>query len=333
MATPLAQTVSFCAGLVISLSALNGGLDYEVRHATRGDAGKVSQVMLHAVDAELVIFGASNAETGISPAVLTAETGRTAYNLAVDGTSVEQYDALLREYLTYGRRGSLVILVMSAFALQSHSAPTAPGEYYPHIYNPFVYESMARFDSTDAWRARYVPFYRFALYDDKYYKAALLSLIESPPVATVLPRLTELAIGFGGGPSRGNDRGFVPHATEWGNGHDLGQRMASCSVDEPVVELFRALIAEIRRFGHHTVVVFPPIEAEGATQIDCLPMLPPVFESLAGAGDSYLDYHEHAMGTDRRYFYNYTHLNADGAEVFSTILGKDISRTLNDERP
>ena len=38
------------------------------------------------------------------------------------------------------------------------------------------------------------------------------------------------------------------------------------------------------------------------------------------------------MGNDHRYFYNYTHLNADGAEFFSSILGKDLARILVEER-
>jgi hypothetical protein len=331
MTTPVLQAVSFSAGLVVFLSALNGGLDYEVCHARLGDAGKVSQVMLHAVDADLIVFGASNAETGVSPAVLTRETGRTAYNLAVDGTSIEQYGALIREYLTYGRRSSLVIMVVSAFAFESHAAPTAPGEYYPHISNPFIYEAMARFDASDAWRARYVPFYRFVLYDDKYYKAALASLLGSPAVSTIAPRLAALATRVGGAPDE-SDHGFIAHAAHWGDWHDLGH-MAECNVDPPVVALTRALIAEVAGLGHRTVVVFPPIEIEGIPKINCLPILSPVFAVLAEAGGLYLDYHQHAMSRDQRYFYNYTHLNAEGAEVFSTMLGKDLSRILEDERP
>jgi hypothetical protein len=39
------------------------------------------------------------------------------------------------------------------------------------------------------------------------------------------------------------------------------------------------------------------------------------------------------MGPDHRYFYNYTHLNAEGADVFSTMLGRDLRRLLGSADP
>jgi hypothetical protein len=64
-----------------------------------------------------------------------------------------------------------------------------------------------------------------------------------------------------------------------------------------------------------------------------LPQLPALFASLATPGNAYFDYHRHAMGSDNRYFYNYTHLNAEGAEQFSVMLSKDLTKFMAEARP
>jgi hypothetical protein len=316
----------FSAGLLAVLGTLNGTLEYGARHVTAGDAGKISQVMLHAAgaDADLVIFGASNAESGISPAVLQRVTGRTAVNLALDGTRVQQYGALVREYLRYGRRDATVVFAVNAFSFQVADLPTSPSWYYPHIDNPFVYEAMASFDPVLAWRARYVPFYGFVLHDHTYYKNAVLGL----------------SAALRGGAL---DSGFTPRAMSWSEpvrtGHDGGTPPKPPApptpyhvhIDEPLVALYRSLIAAVDASGRGVLVVFPPITTES------LPLLLGLEAVLAElsrlAGGRYLDYHLSPMGGDHRYFYNFTHLNADGAEIFSTLLGRDLRSLLGGAGP
>jgi hypothetical protein len=308
------RAILFSGGLLAVLGALSGTLEYGARHVATGDAGKISQVMLHAAsaDAELVIFGASNAETGISPAVLEKLTGRTAVNLAVDGTTTQQYGALVREYLRYGRRDATVILALSPFAFEPPPLPTSPSFYYPHIDNPFVYEAMAPFDPVIAWRARYVPFYGFVLHDHTYYKNAALGLAAALHGSAL-------------------DGGFTPKAMRWS---DVAAQMAPRPVHvvERMVGLLRSLIAAIDASGRRVLLVFPPVTTDG------IPLLPGVeavgaeFSGLAG-GERYLDYHRSPMSDDHRYFYNFTHLNAEGAEVFSTMLGRDLRRLLGGDGP
>lgn len=318
MLTPreVARAAAFTAGLVAVLGGLRGGLGYGARHVRRGDAGKISRVMGHAADPELAIFGASNAESGISPALLERATGRTAENLAVDGTGVAQYGALVRELLRYGRPGAHVILVMSPFALAAPALPTAPSWYYPHIGNPFVYEAMARFDATTAWRARHVPFYDFVVYDHTYYRNAVEGL----------------RAAFGA-PLDDPDRGFTPRGLRWDERLDAaGQRPFPCVIEAETVAVYRSLLAAIEASGRKAFVVFPPVQADAIRLLPGMEELVGIFASFA-PGDHYLDYHRDPMGTERRYFYNHTHLNVEGAERFSTMLGSDLDRVLRSEAP
>lgn len=305
------RAILFSGGLLAFLGALDGTLDYGARHVAAGDAGKISQVMLHAAgaDAGLVIFGASNAESGVSPVVLAEVTGRTAVNLALDGTGVQQYGALVREYLRYGRRDATVVLAMNPFSFEVPDLPTSPSWYYPHIDDPFVYEAMAAFDPSLAWRARNVPFYRFVLYDHTYYKSAALGLAAA---------LRGSAL----------DSGFTPRAEHWSESQSTVRRApVPVRIEARSIALVRSLIAAIDASGRGVVVVFPPIAADGLPLIPGADTVGAELSRLAGS-DRYLDYHRDPMSDDHRYFYNFTHLNAEGAARFSTMLGSDLRRLL-----
>jgi hypothetical protein len=308
------RAILFTGGLLAVLGGLSATLDHGARHAVAGDAGKISQVMLHVAgaDAELVVFGSSNAETGISPAVLEMTTGRTAVNLALDGTSPQQYAAVAREYLRYGRPDATVILTLTAFSLQTPELPTAPSSYYPHLANRFVYEAMAPFDPVVAWRALHVPFYGFVLHDHTYYKNALMGLVATRSGAVM-------------------DSGFTPMSTTWDEWHATNQTGAlACRVDEPTLALFSSLLAAIEASGRGVVLVFPPVTAEA---IDALSGIEVASAAISRLHARYLDYHHDPMGGDHRWFYNHTHLNAAGAARFSAMLGRDLRRILDPSTP
>jgi hypothetical protein len=95
-----------------------------------------------------------------------------------------------------------------------------------------------------------------------------------------------------------------------------------------MVAILGSLIAAIDASGQRVLVVFPPVTTEG---IALLPGIEDVGAELSRlAGDRYLDYHRCSMSDDHRYFYNFTHLAAEGAEVFSTMLGRDLRRLLGE---
>lgn len=313
---PLRHALAFTAGLVALLGGLSATLRWGARHATAGDAGKISQVVAHRIDVDLAVFGASNAETGISPAVLERETGKSAYNLALDGTGIEQFGALVRELSRYARPNATVILAVSAFALMNHDLPTSPSRYYPHLDNALIYESMAAFDPALTWRIRYVPFYDFVAYDHGYYKTAVEGLVG----ATRGSRLPD-------------DKGFTPQKMAWVERAGGATKKFDCTVDSRIVAMYRSVIAELESAGREVIIVFPPIQSEAPKGLAGLEVVGQAFASIAGTKHPYLDYRFHEMGREKRYFYNYTHLNAEGAEVFSTILGRDLAKILGSPRP
>jgi hypothetical protein len=128
-------------------------------------------------------------------------------------------------------------------------------------------------------------------------------------------------------------RGWVRHLERWGDFHDLTGALPRCDIDPAVVSLYRSLVGEMNRAGHRVAVVFPPVHAVSLPQLNCVAQLPPIFASLAPPGNTYLDYHRHPMGSEDRYFYNKTHLNAEGAEAFTALLGKDLVRFLGEQHP
>ena len=76
-------------------------LDFGVKSNTLDQTGKVNLVMKHDMDPNIVIFGSSVSEVGISPHIIEKITNRSCYNFSISGTRFKQYKCLIDEFNEY----------------------------------------------------------------------------------------------------------------------------------------------------------------------------------------------------------------------------------------
>lgn len=307
----LIRTLCFVLGIGLLLFTLNKVFIIGVQHAEHAQTGKVSLLMNHSIDPQVIIFGASNGETGIDPKMLQQQIGKTVFNLSLDGTSVRQFGDLVREFNDYSEHAETIVFALGPFAFQKETLPSSMNRYYAWVDNSHIRNNAFLNEVPEFRKLKYVPFYGFVLYDSDFYKSAVdgwSRMLHHP----VLPSTRE-------------HQGWKPMAIEWGENNSVtAVDNSTLSIDSSVVSDYKSLVVELNKKGRKVVFVLMPCQQEAMNHFMGYEQLRKTVKNLSVGPNQYIDLSVDSMSLDKKYFYNYTHLNVTGAEAFSRLLGKKM---------
>jgi hypothetical protein len=307
----LIHTLCFIVGLSLLLYALNKLLITGVQHAEHAQTGKISLLMNHSLDPQVMIFGASNGETGIDPLVLQQQTGKTVFNMSLDGTSIRQFGDLVKEFNDYSKNAGTIVFAIGPFAFQKEALPSSMNRYYAWIDNPYIRTNSFLNEVPEFRKLRYVPFYGFVLYDSDFYKSSVdgWSRILNHPVL---------------GSTKAH-QGWEPMAVQWGENNSVqAVETITLNVDSSVVSAYQSLVEKLNKKGRKAVFVLMPCHEEAMNHFVGYEKLRKAVYDLSATPNQYIDLSEDSISLDKKYFYNYTHLNVTGAEAFSKRLGEKM---------
>ena len=101
----------------------------------------------------------------------------------------------------------------------------------------------------------------------------------------------------------------------------------TADLDNASVELFRQYIQECKSMDINLILVYTPEYIEGQQFVTNRSEIMTLLKGIAQENNlPFLDYSDHYLSMDKKYFYNSMHLNATGAEEFSRILSHDIKQ-------
>jgi hypothetical protein len=301
--------------LMLILQLLIWGLDFGARADQTGQSGKINRLMAHEIDPDLVIFGASNAFVDFDPDIIQKETGLSVFNMGIDGTPFVQNQALIREFADYTKNCKYVVMAGSFISFKERAALKSPGKYYPHFHKPYVFNTFRKIDPDLSLKLRYVPFYKFVAYDEAFYKS----------VAKGYAQLAGMKVQD---PER---KGFLPKKEKWNKNLDqtfAEQEVETITFDPAILKDYRETLAELNEKGIKAFLLITPLQADGQTLFANLDALRDTFRSLAGTENVFIDYTTDEINRYKRYFYNYSHLNATGADTFSAMFARDLMDNL-----
>ena len=101
----------------------------------------------------------------------------------------------------------------------------------------------------------------------------------------------------------------------------------TADLDSASVELFRQYIQECKSLDINLILVYTPEYIEGQQFVTNRSEIMTLLKGIAQENNlPFLDYSDHYLSMDKKYFYNSMHLNATGAEIFTRILAHDIKQ-------
>ena len=103
------RIVLFFVLLIGVLFLLDAAINTGLRRLTTGPYGVTNRIVQGRVNAEILISGSSRAARHYDPRVIEAVTGRSAFNIGVNGARIDLQLALLKTYLNHNTKPALVI--------------------------------------------------------------------------------------------------------------------------------------------------------------------------------------------------------------------------------
>ena len=262
------------------------------------------------IDADLVVIGSSRAWCAYNTYILDSLLLSNSYNLGIDGHSLEMQ---LVRYETYRRFNPAPrMIVMNTDLISTFSIDSDP-QYEREQFFPFIMDRELVSRVMEKKRLtlldRYCPIVRYYGYREDI----------SNGIASFLGKKTFIDGGMHKG-YRGNSyrwQEFSPYS-------EIDVRHVQ--IDTSLVTMLDDFVAKTRAEGLLVVFVKSPIYSPYLDLFDDVDVFDSILATIADKyGIPVLDYSRIPLCQDNSYFYNASHLNKRGSEIFTRMLCGDLA--------
>ncbi len=261
------------------------------------------------INAEIVIYGSSRARVHIDPELLEKSFGLRAYNLGIDGHNFWLQYLRHKTLLKYNKKPKYIILSVDIWSLRNQEELFNSDQFLPYMLNNLDIKNFTAsykiFSSID---------YHFPLMRYFGNKNAFVQSFEN---TIFFPQTKPERI-----------KGFKAENRTWNA--DFSKAKAKmdtyeAKVDPKLIELFDNFLMECKQKDIKVILVYTPEYIEGQHFVKNRKYVINLFENYSEKHKiPFLDYSNNDICTKKKYFYNASHLNKIGAELFTNILINDL---------
>jgi hypothetical protein len=261
------------------------------------------------INSENLVYGSSRAWVGINPQILADTLQTTVYNLGIDGHNFWLQYLRHLEYLKNNKTPKQIILAVDFGSLQKRKDLYLNEQFLPYmLWNSNV--------------TKYTKSYIGYTYFDYY-----IPLIRYTGKPSVLKNaFTTIIKEKNSFPYR--IRGYKGVVKEWTNEFELVRtkiKNYAVEINAASVNLLNTFLADCKKNNIDVVLVYTPEYIEGQKFIKNRQEVIDIYRTYAKKYKfHFLDYSKNNINYDKQYFYNATHLNKSGCELFSQILAGDL---------
>ena len=300
----LYKIVLFVALIFLCAIGLDTFLSWRLRTNENRMYASWNQVYNSDIDYDLVINGSSRAWVQYNPMILDSILGINTFNLGMDGSSINRQ---IIKYKKYSELHTTPKYLIQNIDLGTMYATV--GYEYEQFFPYFFVDRdlMWDFDRYEhfSFAEKYIPAYRYMGYENVFLEAFFHD-------------------------NKGHyfefiKKGYYGISRQW-DGTALSKLDSiTCSCDTSALKLFTDFISEVTSEGTKVLFVYAPIYYQAREKMVNEREMFEMYESIANRFNiPILDYNDIPMCYDTTYFYNATHLNKIGAELFTTKLAHDI---------
>lgn len=243
---------------------------------------------------ELIINGSSRAWVQYDPRILDNVLKINTYNLGTDNGMINRQIIRYDKYCEFHKSPAFLIQNIDYFTMTSVYGYEVE-QFYPYFYDREFLHTLDKYEKF-SWQEKYIPMYRYIG------KSYLLR--------------------------KSNDnlyKGFEGRDMHWNDDALNAIESFYAKVDTTMQTEFRKFLSDIQSNGTKILFVYAPSYFKVLEKCENLDDMYDMYQAIADEfGISILDYSYDLMCYDTTYFYNGTHLNKKGAELFTTKLAHDI---------
>ncbi len=300
----------FLALVIVIAIAFDVAVSYGLRKSPKGHLDTFNTIMGDGLDYDLILMGNSRTSFHISPRILDSIMGCNSFNMGISGQAFDISELRYRIYTRKNPAPKYILLNIDAAELANGNPGYEMEQYFPYILDTILQGTKAL--DQMSWPMLHLPMWR---YIGKY-----------------------KYIGFGLGELFGiysyptlQYKGFTARDDKW-NGTTLNNLLTHNStlkvgkIEESTAKLFEKFIEERQAEGIKIAMVYTPIYYLVETNYE--DYYDTIMDYYYAISEKYnvpiLDYRTLPMCYDTTYFYEGSHINRLGTEIFSTQLAHDL---------
>lgn len=255
-------------------------------------------VMKGNVNADVLINGNSRAVFQYNPTIIDSILGVNSYNIGMDGGPANRHVRKYHLYRRYNRKPKLIIQNIDCLTLL-HTVGYSREQFFPYFWNYYMRKEFYASEPFSFWEKN-IPMYRYLDYDPK------LFFSNSPRKIT---------------------KGYQSQIARWDGEEYKKIDSITWVLNDTTAQMFKEYISNVRDEGIKVLFVYAPIYMGVTRKMTNLNQMYAFYQKIANQYDiPILDYTYMDICRDTTFFYNATHMNKLGAEIFSDSLACDIKR-------
>lgn len=300
------RLTSFIIPLLIIILVLDTLISYTLKRTKPANEIEIwNDIYRGKIDCEIAIYGSSRAWLHIDPEIIKDSLNMEAYNFGIDGHNFRLQYLRHIEYLRKNHKPAIILHSIDVFTLHKGVDLFNMEQFLPFmLWNKNIRQYTSSYNGFSSWDYS-VPLLRYS-------KAPVILLRSEKP-------------GFN------RNKGFKGQERVWDddlkNAKDLYNNYMA-PIDSAIFNLYNKFLYECASNEIEVVLVYTPEYIEGQVFVANRKIIINTFSQLAkDYGLLFLDYSNNEMCFDKKYFYNASHLNADGADMFTRILTYDLKES------
>lgn len=292
------------AGILLVLCCC---LDFFITNKLQHNSGKKygdwNNIIHTQLNTGVVIMGSSRGWIQYDPFIIDSILHTNSYNIGIDGSHLNRQIMKYNVFAHYQKMKPKTIIVNIDYvsALSTWSIGYQREQFFPYIFMPFMREQICYVEPF-SWKELYLPVYRYTTYKGLF--------------AMLQEAFTDKITLY---------KGYKGRDGSW-DGVAYNQiDTVHFELNERTLRMFEEFLEERYKENIQVIFCYAPIYTGLTAKVDNLQEVYDTYQSLADRyGIPILDYNYAEICTDTTYFCNATHLNTQGAELFSTQLAHDL---------
>lgn len=275
------------------------------------EVSKWNEVIKGGIDANILIVGSSRALVHYDCELIEAATGKKCYNLGFDGTLFEHQQLILDLYLKNNKAPETLVWNVDFHSFEHSKEFYGFEQLIPYQEQLEIKLLLKANEVTDVLLYQ-IPVLRYS-FNPKMKMVGLLNFFE---LYAVRPPLV---------------KGYRKSDKVWDGAFDRFKEANAEGISYELEEqLFTQFTDELNAFKHEgisIVLVISPIYQDAKKLLRNTNQFTSRIRSLSqGDGFTFFDYSEDSINYSKDNFYNGSHLNRNGAFIFSSKIAFEISR-------
>lgn len=298
----LIKVVLFCAVVFVFAFILDGYISNSLRNTNMHIYNTWKDVHDKEFDFDVLIMGNSRAWVQYNPMILDSILKTNAYNMGIDGSAINRQILKYQVYRRFHKMPKYIIQNID-FGTIDVTSGYEREQFFPYFFSDrqmvcdfSEYEKFNLFE-------KYIPCFRYWGYADQIQVALGL---KDPYIEKMV-------------------KGYLGQTWIWDGQLLRKLKNIKYSKDNIALSLFDNYLKQVTEEKIKIIFVFAPLYIEATEKIVNIKGMYEMYDSLATKYNiPILDYTYSKLSYDTVYFYNATHLNKKGSELFTTQLAHDL---------